>query len=428
MGWPDLYRKHLILYFNMDTVTDNIRQRVSRLISDIESGLEMNIPVNLDTINYRLDSLCRDLLHFRDGLPRYAYGDISNALLSARQVLELDAAVMSQESESTGSRFQPDTNPAGGAGGVGRPKFDISEEQIRFFAGEMNCTVKEIAQCFNVSERTIKRRLNTIGLSIRRLYSEIGDLELDDRVSFILQNMPRAGYKTVDGYLISQGLRVQRQRIRDSLYRLDPERQELRTITAVRRRHYSVAMPLSLWHIDGHHKLIRWRFVTHGGIDGYSRAIVFLGCSSNNRAGTVLELFKDAVSNWGLPSRVRSDHGGENTGVAMFMLDHPLRGSGRGSFITGRSVHNCRIERLWRDLHEQDEAAEYGIDPNGHYLGGAENDGSVQIPSTVCPLALTADQMDHFNQQVRFHPNDVSVFDDTAYLQGLEVLQSFNQD
>ena len=26
--------------------------------------------------------------------------------------------------------------------------------------------------------------------------------------------------------------------------------------------------------IDGHHKLVRWRFVTHCGIDGYSRLIV----------------------------------------------------------------------------------------------------------------------------------------------------------
>ena len=62
----------------------------------------------------------------------------------------------------------------------------------------------------------------------------------------------------MDGYLISQGVRVQRQRIRNSLYRLDPHRQELRTISVVHRRHYSVQSPLSLWHIDGHHKLIRW--------------------------------------------------------------------------------------------------------------------------------------------------------------------------
>ena len=32
------------------------------------------------------------------------------------------------------------------------------------------------------------------------------------------------------------------------------------------------------------------------------------------------------------------------------MLNHPARGPGR-SCVTGRSVHNVRIERLWRDLY-----------------------------------------------------------------------------
>ena len=101
--------------------------------------------------------------------------------------------------------------------------------------------------------------------------------------------------------------------------------------------------------VDGHHKLIRWRLVTHGGIDGYSRMVVYLKCSSNNRSATVYSLFLEAVRQYGLPSRVRSDQGRENYKVAQHMIEH--RGAERRSMITGNSVHNQRIERFWRDLH-----------------------------------------------------------------------------
>ena len=79
--------------------------------------------------------------------------------------------------------------------------------------------------------------------------------------------------------------------------------------------------------------------------------VTYLHCSSNNRSETVLTLFKEATQELGLPSRIRCDMGVENRAVSMYMLSHPLRGPNRNSVLVGRSVHNQRIERLWRDVY-----------------------------------------------------------------------------
>ena len=87
----------------------------------------------------------------------------------------------------------------------------------------------------------------------------------------------------------------------------------------------------------------------HGGIDGFSRLVVYLHASTNNRASTVLALFREATNHYNVPSRVRSDRGLENIEVGRFMIQ--TRGLNRGSIITGNSVHNQRIERLWREVN-----------------------------------------------------------------------------
>ena len=138
---------------------------------------------------------------------------------------------------------------------------------------------------------------------------------------------------------------IQRKRVREAIVRISGRQSRP---PPIQRRVYSVPGPNALWHLDGNHKLIRWKFVIHGAIDGFSRLVTFLQCSTNNCADTVLVSFITGTQEFGMPSRVRTDHGGENVRVWEFMEEY--RGTGRNSFIAGRSVHNSRIERLWRDV------------------------------------------------------------------------------
>ncbi len=223
----------------------------------------------------------------------------------------------------------------------GRPSIPISLKQVELMR-EAKFTWKEISNAFLISRTTLWRRLKQNGYLFRR-YSDISDEALEDVLKDLTRQFPNTGLPIMSGHLLSLGIHVQRRRITEILQHIDPVGRAQRWHSVVHRRTYSVPGPNSLWHIDGHHSLIRWRIVIHGGIDGYSRLIVFLHASTNNKANTVFNLFRRATQGFGVPSRVRSDKGGENVDVCYFMIMH--RGESRGSHIAGASVHNQRIER-----------------------------------------------------------------------------------
>jgi hypothetical protein len=180
-------------------------------------------------------------------------------------------------------------------------------------------------------------------------YTTISNQELDSIISAYLANHPNDGERMVIGHLRSSEIFIQRSRVRDSIHRVDPSGVAERRRTTIKRRVYHVDYPNEVWHMDGNHKAIRWKFVIHGATDGFSRTIVMMKCSSDNRAATVLQHFLSATATYGLPHKIRTDGGGENVDVWQHMIQR--RGS-PSCVLVGSSVHNTRIERLWRDVRK----------------------------------------------------------------------------
>ena len=142
----------------------------------------------------------------------------------------------------------------------------------------------KIALILGISRSTLYRRLNEEGVSSDS-YTELTSAELDEVVIDIKRDHPNDGEVLVNGHLLRLGIRVTRAKLRASIHHVHDNTVAWRSRT-VKRRVYAVSCPNALWHVDTHHKLIRWRFVIHAGIDGFSRTIVYAKCADNNRAVT----------------------------------------------------------------------------------------------------------------------------------------------
>jgi len=132
-------------------------------------------------------------------------------------------------------------------------------------------SVSKLAQIIGIHWNTLCFYLKKYKIDYQ--HTPISDGDLDLLVKHFRSTKPQTGLRYLSGSLRRHGLHIQRQRIIESLCRVDPLGRVLRYRTTVHRRQYQVSRPNALWHMDGHHKLIHWGIVIHGIVDGYCRTV-----------------------------------------------------------------------------------------------------------------------------------------------------------
>lgn len=131
--------------------------------------------------------------------------------------------------------------------------------------------------------------------------------------------------------------------------------------------------------------------------------IVYSKCSTNNTSATVMTEFHGATTRYGVPSRVRSDKGGENMLVCHYMVC--IRGINRGSHIAGSSTRNQRIERLWRDVYRCVASTYHTLFQSMEATGVLDPDCEVDLFTLHCLyLPRINHLLDEFTKAWNRHP------------------------
>ena len=90
----------------------------------------------------------------------------------------------------------------------GRPQIPISEEHLMYLI-ELHFSSTDIARFYNVSPRTIRRRIIQYGLEENVAFTDISDAEMDDITKEFVGMHPHSGARSLVGFLRSMGLRIQ---------------------------------------------------------------------------------------------------------------------------------------------------------------------------------------------------------------------------
>ncbi|KAF6721775.1 hypothetical protein FQA47_019198, partial [Oryzias melastigma] len=348
---------------------DTLRQLLmERLLHKLESVVNQQ-PLNLDYLEF---ATRHELIVFNSFSDQT--GDVSEIVSALQSLLYL---VQQEMNESAFHIVEQEIEQSSCSG---HSKIVIEREKLKDLL-DTHLPIGCIAKCLGVSRRTVYRRMQEYGFSVRGSYSIMTDQELDGIISSLKSHMPNAGYRMVHGHLISMGLHVQWWRMKASMHRVDAAGifSRLTEVGCVVRKCYSVRGPLSLVHIDTNHKLIRverlWRDVWTAVTSKHYDVLHTL------EENGLLDI-SDATLLFGvhyifLP-RLQAD-------LDMFAKgcnNHPLRTEG-----------GVTPEQLWHIGHIQDldeserleDLQEPGVDWEGVVLQ-EDPDSGVVVPEVECPL------------------------------------------
>ncbi|CAG2188256.1 unnamed protein product [Mytilus edulis] len=144
---------------------------------------------------------------------------------------------------------------------VQEEKFKLEVEKIKLENEKLKLEIRRLNQ-WEIQEVKVKvmlliTRMKSFGLT-RNPFSDINDDDLEEIVMKIKQNHPNDGEALMDGYLKARTppIKIKRWRLRAAVHFKNRAWVQARRTVTIKRRHYSSG-PQYLWHIDGHHKLIK---------------------------------------------------------------------------------------------------------------------------------------------------------------------------
>ena len=151
------------------------------------------------------------------------------------------------------------------------------------------CNV-EIANLFSVHRNLVARCINDYGIIVPK-FTNHTDEEVKHALHEIMNLNNDLGEQHARGVLLTKGIKIHQTRLRKMLRQLKGSRPHA-VGNAIKRRTCKNRSANTAWHHDTNHKIIKYKFVVSGCVDGFSRLILWLNISNNNLARTSVHVLK----------------------------------------------------------------------------------------------------------------------------------------